>query len=58
MLEEDIAAHRRRVYTGLVEFVDLEWRPVKDRICLKAIYMLMDSIKRLEKIYRFGKEQE
>ena len=58
MLEEDIAAYRRRVYTGLVEFVDLEWRPVKDRICLKAIYMLMDSIKRLEKIYRFGKEQE
>jgi len=46
------------VYTELMEFVDREWKPVEDRICLKAICMLMDSVKRLEKIYRFGKEQE
>lgn len=57
-LEKNIVAHRRKMYTELVEFVDLEWKPMKDRICLKAICMLMDSIKRLEKIYRFGKEQE
>lgn len=46
------------MYTELMEFVDLEWKPVEDRICLKAICMLIDSVKRLEKIYRFGKEQE
>lgn len=57
-LEKDIVARRRKVYTELVEFIDLEWKPMKDRICLKAICMLMDSIKRLEKIYRFGKKQE
>lgn len=57
-LEKNIVAHRRKMYTELVEFVDLEWEPMKDRICLKAICMLMDSIKRLERIYRFGKEQE
>lgn len=57
-LEKYIVARRRKMYTELVEFVDLEWKPMKDRICLKAICMLMDSIKRLEKIYRFGKKQE
>lgn len=57
-LEKYIVARRRKMYTELVEFVDLEWKPVEDRICLKAICMLMDSIKRLERIYRFGKEQE
>lgn len=57
-LEKNIVAYRRKMYTELVEFVDLEWKPMKDRICLKAICMLMDSIKRLERIYRFGKEQE
>lgn len=58
LFENDIVARRRKMYTELVEFVDLEWKPVEDRICLKAICMLMDSIKRLERIYRFGKEQE
>lgn len=57
-LENNIVARRRKMYTELVEFVDLEWKPMKDRICLKAICMLMDSIKRLEKIYRFGEKQE
>lgn len=58
LFEKNIIARRRKMYTELVEFVDLEWKPMKDRICLKAICMLMDSIKRLEKIYRFGKKQE
>ena len=45
LLERNIIARRRKMYTELVEFVDLEWKPMKDRICLKAICMLMESIR-------------